>query len=223
MQLLNVIRAATFRGVKPWLFDKILQLELIQAVKDRYRFVKPDSITPNAPIDFQAGKLSDRDMAVSIEQFVISPIGNQATSLGASTRDSTDASDAFLDDVMKWIAQEYKIETKEAYARSYFSQIEFLLPRSPGEHFSEFKQIGRAIGNLVKGYGLEKCPSYEVSGFQMHFDVVQSKDLLPVPQPFSLERRAGARYDECKFFSQAPLKTQDHRALLEQIEQILSQ
>jgi hypothetical protein len=73
----------------------------------------------------------------------------------------------------------------------------------------------------VKVYGLKECPAYEFGGFSMNIDVIKSEDLKPMPQPFAIERRVGSTYDEKKYFSQAPLRTQDHQAVLEQIEQIL--
>ena len=105
--------------------------------------------------------------------------------------------------------------------RAYFHQVEFVLPKPLSQHFGELQLIGAAISAFVNGYGVENCPLYEFGGFSMNFDLVKFFDLQPMPQPFAIERRVGSKYEENKYFSQAPLRTQDHRAILEQIEQLL--
>jgi hypothetical protein len=223
MESYSVIRASAFRALKPWLFDKIIPLELINAVKQKYHFVIPDAaaFTLNAPVDFQAGKFPYNGKIVSVEQFLVTYVGNRATSLGVSTRISSDASDSFLDNVIEWAANEYGLDAKEILPRSYFSQVEFVLSKPLSRHFTELGEIGEAITSYVQGYGLENCPSYEFGGFSMHFDLVKHNDLKPSPQPFAIERRVGSSYNERKYFSQAPLRTQDHEAILERLEKLL--
>jgi len=218
----SVIRASAFRALKPLLFEKIVPLELATKVKEKYGFIAAPSVNVlNQPADFQAGKYSYQNKIVSIEQFFVAYVGNRATSLGASTRVSTDVSEEFLQDLIGWAANEYGLETTEVLPRAYFSQVEFVFPKSLSQHFAELQQIGTAITKFVNGYGLANCPPYEFDGFSMNFDLIKFEDLKPMPQPFAIARRAGSKYEEKKYFSQAPLRTQDHRAILEQLEQIL--
>jgi hypothetical protein len=223
MESFSVIRASSFRALRPWLFDKIIPLELINAVKQRYQFVNPDtsSFSSNAPIDFQAGKFQYDGKTISVEQFVVTHIGNRATSLGVSTRMSSDASDAFLDNVIEWAATEYGLDANEVLPRSYFSQVEFVLSKPVSSYFTELNEVGKAITDYVQGYGLENCPPYEFGGFSMHFDLVKYDNLTPRPQPFAIERRVGSSYEERKYFSQAPLRTKDHKTIVERLEGIL--
>ena len=221
MNSFSVIRASAFRALRPWLFDKIIPLELIATVKQQYQFVKPDAAALNAPVDFQAGKFEYERKIVSVEQFVVAYVGNKATSLGASTRVSSDASEAFLEHVIEWTAKQYGLATNEVMPRAYFSQVEFVLSEPLSSHFTELGKIGEAITSYLQGYGLENCPPYEFGGFSMNFDSVKHEDLKPTPQPFAIERRIGSSYDENKYFSQAPLRTQDHKAILERLETIL--
>jgi hypothetical protein len=224
MESFSVIRASAFRMLKPWLFDKVIPLELIAAFKQKYHFVKPDqpdTVAANAPVDFQAGKFEYGSRIIGIEQFFVAYVSNRGTSLGVSTRVSSDASEAFLEHAIQWAANEYGLDTTEMFPRAYFSQVEFVLPKPLSQHFAELQQIGKAITAFGQRYGSNKCPLYEFGGFSMHFDVVKFFDLMPTPQPFAIERRVGATYDENKYFSQAPLRTQDHQAVLEQVEQIL--
>lgn len=223
MESFSVIRASAFRALKPWLFEKVIPLELISAVKQKYQFVTPDAaaFSQNAPVDFQAGKFQHNGQIVGVEQFIVTYVGNRATSLGVSTRISSDASDAFLDSLIQWAAKEYGLDAKEVLPRSYFSQVEFVPSRPLSSHFTELGEFGEAITSYVQGYGLENCPSYEFGGFSMHFDLVKHDNMTPRPQPFAIERRVGSSYDERKYFSQAPLRTQDHKAVLERLERIL--
>jgi hypothetical protein len=221
MESFSVIRASAFRALKPWLFDKVVPLELVTAVKQKYEFLGAPAVGPNQPIDFQAGKFPLADKIVTIEQFVVAYVGNRATSLGASTRISSDASEAFIDQLSKWAAEQYDLDTREVLPRAYFSQVEFVLPRPLSSHFTELGEIGEVIASLVQGYGLKDCPIYEFSGFSMNFDLVKHDDLKPNPQPFAIERRVGSSYDERKYFSQAPLRTQDHKAVLDRLETLL--
>jgi hypothetical protein len=218
----SVIRAAAFRALRPWLFEKIFPLELATAVKQKYEFIKaPDASQLNQPADFQIGKFRHGDKVTTIEQFVVTYVGNKATSLGAATRESSDESEEFLEDVIEWAARQYGLDTNEVLPRAYFSQVEFVLPKPLGQHFAELQEIGTTITNFIRRYGLEYCPMYEFGGFSMHFDVVKFDDLKPNPQAFAIERRVGSRYEENKYFSQAPLRTQDHRAIVERLEELL--
>jgi len=224
MQQFSVIRASVFRALRPWLFDKVMPLELATAVKQRYEFIKApsDGTQLNQPVDFQAGKFKWSDKVIGVEQFVVAYVGNKATSLGVSTRESTDASEAFLEDLIAWASRQYNLDPKEVLPRSYFSQVEFVLSRPLHERFAELRPISDGITEFVRGYGLEQCPLYEMTGLSLNYDFVKYEDLKPGPQPFAVERRLGATFDENKYFSQAPLRTQDHRTILERLETILS-
>jgi hypothetical protein len=218
----SVIRASAFRALKPVLFDKIVPLELATKVKEKYGFIAaPGANILNQPADFQAGKFVYHGKSTSVEQLFVAYVGNRATSIGASTRISTDASEAFLQELSDWIAKEYELDTNEILPRAYFSQVEFVLPQSLSQHFAQLQQIGAAITTFVQGYGLENCPLYEFDGFSMNFDAVKFEDLKPMPQPFAIARRVGSKYEENKYFSQAPLRTQDHLVILERVEQLL--
>jgi hypothetical protein len=224
MESFRVIRASAFRALRPWLFDKIVPLELATAVKQEYGFIQApsDASQLNQPVDFHAGKFKYDDQTVAIEQFFVAYVGNKATSLGASTRLSSDASEAFLGHVIDWTARQYGLDKTEVLPRAYFSQVEFVLSKTLSTQFLEFKGLSDAITEFVKGYGLTQCPPYELTGFSINFDFVKYDNLKPTPQPFAIERRAGAAFDENKYFSQAPLRTQDHKVVLEKLERILS-
>jgi hypothetical protein len=218
MNSFKVLRAAAFRGLKPRLFDAVIPLELIEAVKNKYGFTKAPG--PNEPLDFQLGKLPEGNRVITVEQFVLTFL-TQVTSLGAATRTSTDDADFFLEHLIEWASKEFSLDSTRPFPPAYHSQVEFSFDKPLSSRFEEVRGIGRAITNIVKGYGLKQCPEFEFGGFSMHFDPDEPALPKPVPTPFAIERRVGSPYEENKYFSQAPLKTQDHKAILEQLEKIL--
>jgi hypothetical protein len=223
MKSFTVLRAAAFRGLKPQLFETVAPLELIEGVKKKYEFLKfPSMERANEPFDFQVGKLKHGSRVMKIDQFVVSYIGTEATSIGAASRTSSNDADLFLDDLTEWLAKEFNLDVNEQFPHAYHSQAEFVFENARlSDRFTELKELGKGITNIIRGYGSSKCPEFEVSTLAMHFDLSDTTLPKPIPTQFTVERRVGARYADNKYFSQAPLKTGDHKAVLEQLEKIL--
>jgi hypothetical protein len=223
MKSFTVLRASAFRGLKPQLFETIAPLELVEAAKQRYNFVKVPIAEKNEPFDFQIGKLKVDGKVIKIDQFVVSYIGTQATSLGAATRTTTDDADLFLDDLIAWSQEEFGLDTDSLFPPAYHGQVEFVLEKGQlADRFKKLNGLGDAITKIIRGYGLNECPDFALNSFSMHFDTNDPALTKPIPTVFAVERRVTARYAENKYFSQAPLKTADHKAVLEQLEKILS-
>ena len=224
MKSFAVLRAAAFRGLKAQVLETVAPLELVEAVRQRYGFLKyPDLGKPNEPIDFQVGKLEIDGRIIKVQQFVITYM-TTVTSLGAATRTSSDDADLFLDDLINWTQSEFNLDTASAssFPPAYHGQVEFVLETDRlATRFKELTNLGEAITNIIHGYGSKECPEYQLGGFSMHFDTNDPKLSRPIPTVFTVERRVGAPYSEQKYFSQAPLKTKDHKAVLERLEKLL--
>jgi hypothetical protein len=223
MKSFTVLRAAAFRGLKPQLFDAVNMLELVDATKRRYEFLKcPDLEKPSESFDFQVGKLRAGNRVIKIEQFLVAYVGTQATSLGAAARTSSDDADLFLEDFTLWAKGEFGLDTTPLFAPAYHGQVEFVLETDRlSNRLEELNELGKAITNIIQGYGLKECPQFGLSAFTLHFDTIDLAMIKPIPTAFAIERRVGARYSENKYFSQAPLKTGDHKAILERFEALL--
>jgi hypothetical protein len=224
MKSFTVLRAAAFRGLKPQLFETVAPLELIEGVKRKYEFLKfPSLERANEPFDFQVGKLKHGSRVLKIDQFVVSYIGTEATSIGAASRTSSNDADLFLDDLIDWFSKEFDLDVSIRFPSAYHSQAEFVLSEKArlSNRLKELSELGKGITNIIHGYGSTKCPEFELNTLAMHFDLTNTTLPKPIATPFSFERRVGTPYDENKYFSQAPLKTQDHKAVLEQLEKIL--
>jgi hypothetical protein len=226
MRSFTVLRAAAFRGLKPQLFDTVALLELVDAVKRKYEFLKsPDLEKLPESFDFQVGKMRVGNRVIKIEQFIVSYVGTQTTSLGAATRTSSDDAETFLEDFMVWAKSEFGLDVTPVFSSAYHGQVEFVLDTDRlSNRFEELNELGKGITKIIEGYGLKNCPPFELAGLTMHFDSSDPAfaSIKPIPTAFAIERRVGARYAENKYFSQAPLKTADHRAVLEQLEKLLS-
>lgn len=224
MKSFTVLRAAAFRGLKPQLFETVAPLELIEGVKQKYEFLKfPSLERANEAFDFQVGKLKHNGRLLKVDQFAVTYVGTEATSLAAASRTSSDDAEVFLDDVISWLAKEFDLDVSIRFASAYHSQAEFVLSEKArlSDHFKELSELGKGITNIIRGYGSTKCPEFELNTLAMHFDLTDTTLPKPIATPFSFERRVGTSYEENKYFSQAPLKTQDHKAVLERLEKIL--
>jgi len=218
----RVLRAASFRALRPRLFDSVILAELIETIKTQYNFRQVPTIQEVAekPALFGFGEIRRDSEAITIEQLTVSYVGIQATSVTASTRTSTDDSDFFLDELIAWVGKKYRLDTSPVFAPSYHSVLEVNFEAPISQRFTELRSIGQEMTSYIRSYGLQTCPEFEVEGFSMHIEPTPT--LIPSPLAFSVQRRLGAPYAENKYFSQAPLKTKDHETILKHLDQILS-
>jgi hypothetical protein len=224
MNKFTILMASSVKGYKPRLFDAHSPSVLVEAVKEQYQFkIAPtmDQLAqnPNGPFNFLYGKFKSAGRIIVIEQLLVTYVGVTATSVGASTKIGTDEAREFLDDLSTWVRDEYGVDTHTMFPPYYHSTVEVEFGRPLSSHLREFRDLGNLITNKVHGYGYENCP-YELSGFSMHFDTTEQRP--PFLGAFSIERRVGAAYGENKYFSQAPLSTQDHRDVLGAMEVMLA-
>src|ERR1019366_7101267 len=81
--------------------------------------------------------------------------------------------------------------------------------------------LAELVTGLVRGYGFTACPDYEPSSFILFFDNSKFTNPPTFAGSFLVDRRAGAGYEENRYYSQAPLRTADHIALLNELEKLL--
>lgn len=194
--------------------------DIVRKIKERYDFQKcPDKFEEMFPehiagplaagISFFEGKFKVDEKVVAINLFQLKP-----GMIFADTRSSTDHGEAFLEDYIS----RANAETPECITSTgptyYLSQIEFTMERVP-EVLAPIEQAGKTIDRLLDDYGL-KVPKFSFWGTSINTDPHQL-GVMP-PAFFALERRVGFPFSAKVFFSQAPLRTKDHIALLEQLD-----
>jgi hypothetical protein len=196
------------------------RIDVVRKIKDRYDFQKwPEKFEETFPeliagplaagITFLEGKFKIDDKVIGINVFQLKP-----GVIFADTRSSTDHSEAFLEDYISRANAETPDCITSTGPTYYVSQIEFTMERVP-DIIAPMEQTGKTIDRLLDDYGL-KVPKYGFWGTTINTDPHQL-GILP-PAFFALERRVGFPFSSKVFFSQAPLRTKDHIALLEQLD-----
>lgn len=220
MKTLNVISARSI-----WLFDindlnprgKDIVPELLGWLKENYQFDKaPASINDVSDVKsfkFERGRFMVKEeiyIAVDLEIYNDGIIGNSRS----STRDT----DKFLEDVLSFAAREFSLTYDPRMIRSKTHASELTVRFEPSLFNLHPKLVD--IANTIQSLsGLTDMPTFEMTGFGISTDATNS---ALKPAPFLLERRLGSPFSEKRFYSKAPLHTDDHEAVLTEIENILT-
>lgn len=223
----KVLRAHAIYSLKPTVFADVPVFDLVDAVNQRYNFrqIPPNNelLTPppNQPTNFVWGKAKIGDRSITIDLLQVQNFPALAMTVGVVTKTSTDDSDLVLDDLAKLMTERFGIETTPILPTSYQSQLEVAFHSAVNEHFRFSGPIGKAITEYVKSYGFPACPTYIPTMFGMYFDTSKPTTPPTFSTSFTIERRVGVSFEENKYYSQAPLRTKDHEALLSLWESLL--
>jgi len=136
----------------------------------------------------------------------------------ADTRSSTKDSDAFLDEFLTWISSEFNLVPYQEVLRKklYASELWVHTDKSLKAVNPRLEIFAKKITSLVEGHSHHPI-NYEPTGIIFHIDPV----LYP-PGPFRFERMIEVPFAENRYFSAAPLQTEPHLQILEELESILS-
>lgn len=191
--------------------------DTIQALKEKYNFAfAPTTIQEVFPADpnqgnvFRTGKFVHDGRTI-----VIDPLHLYHLGAAASTASSTDDSDLFLDDLMAWASSTFNVAFKEHGKRAYTSQLEFHLDRPLPEYFPHLRSIGASVPRYLPDVWAIK-PPYEISAITFAADPAATHP--SALGNFRIERRQNVAFDANLYFSEAPLRTKDHIALIEAFE-----
>lgn len=137
--------------------------------------------------------------------------------LVADTLSSTKDSDAFLEEILTRLHEEFDLPHYEKIIgrNAYISQLFVSTEKSLELINPKLKEIASYLSNYTTGF---KAPHYEIAGIHIWPD--QTEILKPVS--FVFERMLNIPFSEKKYYSVAPLATDKHLKLLEMIEDILS-
>jgi hypothetical protein len=163
-------------------------------------------------IKFQNGEfmLKEGELPISVD-FSIFPGG-----LIVDTRCSTDASDGFLVDLFTKLSKDFAIPpyTEIIREKKYFSQLWVLTDKSLDVLNPKLQKLNSFLSKYVHGGGID----FEVGGISFWPEQTAQYP----PSPFLIERAAGIPFSEKRYFSRAPLKTDQHLGLLNILEETLS-
>ena len=216
---MELVSVATARVA--WLFDiaelnprgKSIFPEILEWLEEEYHFEKaPKSATDLD--DSKALSFSRGTFQVQEEIFVDVELKIFSDGLVAHTWSSTRNSEAFLDNILKSAADEFNLTYKPEIVRRKICLSE-LNVRSSKELIGinpKLAQIAEKVSELLpKNIKL----AYEFAGLAVW--PIQGVSNTSIA-PFRFERKLNTSPDEHKFYSTAPLHTDEHLELLDWFE-----
>jgi hypothetical protein len=224
MKLIHVKQA---RSV--WLFDvsdlnpkgRDFAAELVGWIKDRYSFVVTPDVkevlskagTGNASgLIFKQGRFhTPEDSFIEISSLAIHSDG-----IVVDTTSSTQESDRIIADLLSAAAKEFglaydpQIVRKRLYVSTIIVKSEMALGTIHAGLTAFAERVSAALGN-------GPAPSFQLAGIAFWTEPNDNG----VHKTFTLMPQAGKSFSEHRFYSEAPLQTDDHFRLLEDLERVL--
>jgi hypothetical protein len=219
MELLNVVRAQSV-----WLFDandlnphgKNFFTDLIEWMKEHYQFQKspstPEDLDPSKGLAFKQGAFNMGGEQLTVELTIYND------GLIANSYSSTRATDRFLEDALSGAVREFDLQYSKTLVRSktYLSEITVLLK----EPLSKINpKLAAFADKISQVHGHKNASPFEVGGISFWSDVSMAALKFA---PFSIERRLNAPFSENRFYSKAPIHTDEHLNLIADFEMLLA-
>lgn len=185
--------------------------KFVQALVERYQFqrfpTKPEDFDEVKGVEFNDGIWE----GIAVEKLVIYTNGIQI-----DTRSSTRDSRRFVEEALEWhrdsFAMTYHPQMIKRWA--FISAVTFNSEISLTSLHPALQALAPKLAKSAAVY-TEQEMDYEVVGIQMTFD--QSKIRNPIAG-FQLQRRTGPPFSEKKYFSEAPMHTDEHLEALNELE-----
>lgn len=185
--------------------------QMAAALVDRYSFAgTPTSLadlTAN-PTEFSHGVFEK----ISIEKLDVYNDG-----VVVSARAPSDLLEAFLEDLIHWIYDDFGLEiwVSREVTRNYHSELVVELDPNVMNVLDQLNGIGERLSKmLAENSGMRI--DYHPLGFSYSSDQASNDGFIP--SSFRLERRLASEFKLNQFVSSAPLTTSQHLELLEFIE-----
>ena len=218
MKLLSILQARTVAYLEVEdLFTRhhMLGPEFTPKIAERYGFLKKpekleDFLDDQKGIQFAFGRWDGT---------VINQLALYAQGVAVETAASTDISERILYDVLSWGAHTLNINYHQDMIKrkAYVSGLLFSTDVSLNALHPKLRGIGERLSSSVAD-SLGHVFPYEVTGIFFGYDTTHTKPNAPI---FTIERRADVPFTEDKYFSTAPLPTEEHLKLLGDFEAAL--
>jgi hypothetical protein len=185
--------------------------DLVQEAVQRYRFQK----FPQALEDFDETKGVELAEGKSGDD-TIQKLTIFNTVLVLETRSNTEDSKRILEEMLVWGKEKFGLNYNPGMIRrfAYVSDVTFYSDVPLMKAIRPLQRLAEKTGEAVSSVWREPI-KYEPLVLTIGHDPTSRKNPIA---PFTIQRRAEARFEENKYFSEAPLSTDDHLALLEQFE-----
>ncbi|MBS1839406.1 MAG: hypothetical protein JSS69_06540 [Acidobacteria bacterium] len=214
---MNILYVGLARTI--WLFDfgllnpKGMNLRgVLEEIGKRYQFAQ----TPKNELDFDEQRsLSFKSGAFTGQRKVQLLVNLSVYSDGivADTTSDTDETTEFLNDLAKWLSDTYGLVVPKERRENYLSQIDFQIA-------APLAVLNPRLGQFVK-----RVEGHINTKSQLDMASIQfwTEDFGKpgVPAPVKIERKIPAPFSSNHYFSQAPITTKNHIALLNEFEALL--
>jgi hypothetical protein len=220
MELLNVNMARSI-----WLLDipelnprgKTIMPELLEWLKDNYNFEKAPSKVTELDESTKALTFERGTFQIKEEVFVDVALKVFNDGLVAETQSSTRNSEAFVEDILNAATKEFSLAYKPRMVRHklYFSEIYVFSEKTLESVHPGASEFAAKITNLLPS---KLGVPFQVAAFS--FWPTQSMAPPIVLGPFRFERKLHTQPTEGKYYSTAPLHTDDHLRLLDEFESV---
>jgi hypothetical protein len=214
---MNILYVGLARTI--WLFDFALLNPtgmslrgVIEEIGKRYQFAK----TPKNEFDFDEQRsLSFKSGTFVGQRKIPLLVGLNIYSDGvvADTMSSTDESTELLNDLAKWLKDTYGLVVPSERIVNYLSQIDFRMEVP----LVNLNPRLNSLLKLIEGRVSTKIP-LDVASIQFWTEDFGKPS---TPAAIRIERKISASFSANHYFSQAPLTTKDHIALLNEFEALL--
>ena len=203
-----------------WLFPTLdvnprgkYMFPLLPALIDRYQFANvPDlqeAIKQQKGVKLGSGMFSYKKN----EQLAVE-LGIYNDGLVGDSRSSTIGSEAFLADCLKFAVNEFGLKEPQSITRQFVSEVHVEVEQSLSTLNPRLAAFMKKLSGKVSA---TQESAYELSGLMFAGVGVGGRN----PSPFRFERVENTVPSENRFWSFAPLATDDHLALLDDLVSIL--
>ena len=192
-------------------FGKAYYPEVVNALVTRYNFLKFPSkleeFDETKGVNLSAGRFDGKTIVnVTIYNW----------GLTLDTNSSTKDSEALLVGALTWAAENLRLNFKPEMIKrkAFVSHFTFYSDAPLLELNPVLDTVGIRISKEVSA-NLKLDYKFETRGISLAIDPESQR--IPV-QLFTIERREGTAFSEGKYFSAAPVSTETHQSLIEEVE-----
>ena len=190
---------------------------LIPGIVEKYKFqifpTKPDELDLSKGVKFLAGSFQKdlKEMVVDLTVF--------NDGLIADTQSSTEDSDDFLNEHLTLIATELDLVPYQEVLRSkvYLSELWVQTEKNLNALNPKLENFAKRLTSLIVGHNHHPI-AFETTGITLWTDPI----VVNPPGHFRFERAENTPFGEHRYYSAAPLQTDIHIEMLEELENILS-
>jgi hypothetical protein len=220
MKVLNPVAGRT-----TWLFEvadlnpkgKNIFPELVDWLKDNYHFSEsPDPTSKPKPEDNQGIVFKNGEFQAREEVFVKVDLTLFSDGLVANSSSSTEDTEKFLQSVMAEVVADFSLTFDPSMIRRklFLSELNVRLDYPLQNLNPKLAPLAKRITETT-GYA---ASPFELGGLSFWTDSTFAVTKTP---PFMIERKVNAPFSENRFYTKAPVQTQEHIDLLEELEGLL--